>query len=94
MPEKNHSIAYRIYPVIFLLLGLILLESCSTKKNTFTRRVFHNLTGHYNMFWNGRESYKDGADILSKSVKDNYNKVLPVFNYGDEQQAHDNGLDG
>ncbi len=39
------------------------------------------------MFWNGRESYKDGADILSKSVKDNYNKVLPVFNYGDEQQA-------
>jgi tetratricopeptide (TPR) repeat protein len=39
------------------------------------------------MFWNGRESYREGVDQLESTVKDNYNKVLPVFNYGTEQEA-------
>jgi len=67
------------------MLGM--LYACSTKKNTFTRRVYHNLTGHYNMFWNGRESYREGVDQLNESVKDNYNKILQVYNYGTEQNA-------
>lgn len=78
-----HKIVLLI-PVIFLLLAG---NSCSTKKNSFTRRVFHNLTGHYNMFWNGRESYREGVKQLEKSVKDNYNKILPVYNYGTETEA-------
>ena len=74
---------------LFLLLVIFLLTgySCSTKKNTFTRRLYHNLTGHYNMFWNGRESYREGVDQLERSVKDNYNKILPVYNYGTESDA-------
>ncbi len=39
------------------------------------------------MFWNGRESYREGVAQLDKSVKDNYNKILPVFNYGTESDA-------
>ena len=39
------------------------------------------------MFWNGRESYREGVEQLDKSVKDNYNKILPVFNYGTESDA-------
>lgn len=39
------------------------------------------------MFWNGRESYREGVKNLERSLEDNYNKVLPVYNYGDEQQA-------
>ena len=77
----------KIFSLLFLSLVTIILFSCSTKKNSFTRRVYHNLTGHYNMFWNGRESYREGVDQLNKTVKDNYNKVLPVYNYGTEQQA-------
>jgi len=73
--------------LLALLLILIVTYSCSTKKNTFTRRVYHNLTGHYNMFWNGRESYREGVAQLNKDLKDNYNKILPVYNYGTEQQA-------
>ncbi|MCB2220936.1 MAG: tetratricopeptide repeat protein [Bacteroidetes bacterium] len=70
-----------------MLLVLLTTYSCSTKKNTFTRRVYHNLTGHYNMYWNGRESYREGVMQLKKTVKDNYNKILPVYNYGTEQEA-------
>ncbi|MBN1340909.1 MAG: tetratricopeptide repeat protein, partial [Bacteroidales bacterium] len=61
--------------------------SCSTKKNTFTRRVFHNLTGHYNTYWNGNESFRQGVRQLNSTVQDNYNKILPVFNYGTDAEA-------
>lgn len=75
--------------ILFLFLVIILgiTYSCSTKKNTFIRRTFHNVTGHYNMFWNGRESYREGVEQLEATVKDNYNKILPVYNYGTESNA-------
>ncbi|MCD4736271.1 MAG: hypothetical protein K8R53_09525, partial [Bacteroidales bacterium] len=75
-----------IFAGILLLSGIFII-SCSTKKNTFTRRVYHNLTGHYNMFWNGRESFREGVAQLETSVEDNYNKILPFFNYGTEANA-------
>ena len=46
--------------IIVCIAMLMLLAACSTKKNTFTRRVYHNLTTHYNVFWNGRESFRKG----------------------------------
>lgn len=39
------------------------------------------------MFWNGRESYREGVAQLENTAKDNYNKILPVFNYGTEAEA-------
>ncbi|MCD4697980.1 MAG: tetratricopeptide repeat protein [Bacteroidales bacterium] len=39
------------------------------------------------MFWNGRESYRDGVAELEKKVEDNYNRILPVYNYGTTEQA-------
>ncbi len=39
------------------------------------------------MFWNGRESYREGVVMLEESVQDNYNKILPVYNYGTEAEA-------
>ncbi len=76
------------YLTAFAIVSLLLLTySCSTKKNTFVRRVFHNLTGHYNQFWNGRESYRQGVAQLENTLKDNYNKILPVYNYGTKNEA-------
>ncbi len=73
--------------VLLWTVLLLVLVQCSTKKNTFTRRVFHNLTGHYNLFWNGRESLREGEKKLAESVKENYNKILYVFNYGKPEDA-------
>jgi tetratricopeptide (TPR) repeat protein len=78
---------YRLIIVITVIIITVVLPSCSTKKNSFTRRVYHNLTGHYNMFWNGRESYRDGVRQLNNTVKDNYTEVLRVYNYGTEAEA-------
>ncbi len=71
---------------MFFLLAFM-VWSCSTKKNTLTRRIYHNLTGHYNAYWNGNESFKEGQAELAKVLKDNYTVVLPVLNYGTAENA-------
>ncbi|MCR5645295.1 MAG: hypothetical protein K6F96_02730 [Bacteroidales bacterium] len=80
---KKYSI-----PVLFTLLAAaLLLGGCSTKKNTFTRRAYHNLTSHYNVFWNGRHSLEEGDLQLKHAIKDDYTKVLRVYNYGTKTDA-------
>ena len=69
------------------VLGLLLLSGCSTKKNTLTRRMYHNLTSHYNIYWNGEKSLQDGDKQLRSTVKDDYTKVLLVYNYGSQQDG-------
>ncbi|MBL6949740.1 MAG: tetratricopeptide repeat protein [Bacteroidales bacterium] len=68
----------------FLLIGLLTISSCSTKKNTFTRRVYHNLTSHYNVYWNGMDQLRQGVKEYQSTIVDNYSLVLPVYNYGDK----------
>ena len=69
------------------VLGLLLFSGCSTKKNTVTRRMFHNLTSHYNIYWNGEKSLSEGDKQLRTTVKDDYSKVLRVYNYGTKQDG-------
>ena len=75
----------------FVFLGVavaaLLLAGCSTKRNTLVRRTYHNLTSHYNVFWNGEYSLKEGEQHLKESVKDDYSKVLRVYNYGTKSDA-------
>ncbi len=68
----------------YLFIVLILLWGCSTKKNTWLSRNFHNTTAHYNVYFNGNESYKAGIRAIEDSYKDNYIKVLPMFEESDE----------
>ena len=76
-----NTLHFRKFIIWGLFLALI-VSACSTKKNTFTRRAYHNLTAHYNPYWNGNESLKEGVGELRKNVKDNYNSVLLIYNYG------------
>lgn len=69
------------------VMALLLLSGCSTKKNTLTRRMYHNLTSHYNIYFNGEASLKDGEKQLRTMVKDDYSKVLRVYNYGTKQNG-------
>ncbi len=66
---------------------LLFVFSCSTKKNTWSRRAYHNITCHYNVFWNGLESQLEGIENLSGKVEDDYSEVLRVYNYGTKQNA-------
>ena len=70
-----------------LVTAALLLSGCSTKKNTITRRAYHNLTSHYNVYWNGEHSLQEGNRQLQTAAKDDYTKVLRVYNYGSKTEA-------
>lgn len=79
--------AYRSihWPLVMLLM--LILVSCSTKKNTFSRRLYHNLTSHYNVYWNGKEALLQAEKELEEGIQDNYTMILPMFNYGTEAES-------
>ncbi len=72
---------------LVLLSSLMLLTSCSTKKNKWNRRVYHNLTSHYNVWWNGDQSIKEGERTLKENIQDDFTEILPVFDYGTKENA-------
>lgn len=64
---------------IFFVLGWLLVAGCSTEKNTVVSRAYHNLTSHYNVYFNGKESLRAGIDKINNAVEDDYSKVLPLY---------------
>lgn len=70
-----------------VLLILVAMGACSTKKNTWTRRTYHNLTSRYNVYWNGNESLKTGVKDFQKTAVDDYSEVIRLFNYGTKTEA-------
>ncbi len=73
---------------LFVILGtLLVFNSCSRKRNKWTSRVYHNLTCHYNVFWNGLMSLQEGEKMLIENANDDFTKVIRVYNYGDKNVA-------
>lgn len=77
----------RLILLVAVALAMVVFDSCSTKKNTWTRRAYHNVTCHYNVYWNGMVSLGEGEEMLKEKVTDDYNKVLRVYNYGTKEDA-------
>lgn len=84
MAIRKSNTAVAFLACLIILLGI---NSCSTKKNTWTRRAYHNVTCHYNVYWNGMVSLEEGKTLLNEKVKDDYNKVLRINNYGTKEDA-------
>ena len=68
------------------LLTIAVLAGCSTSKNTFPNRAYHNVTCRYNVYWNGNQAMKDAERELAKLSKDNYTATLPIYNYPDKTE--------
>ncbi|MCZ4695507.1 hypothetical protein DWB61_11680 [Ancylomarina euxinus] len=70
--------------IAILSLGIVLFSiACSNQKNTFVSRKYHALTTHYNVFFNGKESFKAGKKKIEDGIEYNYTTILPVFDYQD-----------
>ena len=62
-----------------IIVMLVLLVSCSVKKNTPATRAYHALTAHYNTLYNGQVAYLEGFEAQSKGHQDNFNEILPMY---------------
>ena len=63
------------------------LAACSTKRDGTAPRLYHNLTGYYNGYFNANELVEKGAAKLLAGHKDDYDSVLPIFIYGTADEA-------
>lgn len=65
----------------------ILLVSCSTEKAKWGNIQYHNTTCHYNVWWNGNESLKEGRQKLYETALDDYTRLLPPEILGTPEDA-------
>jgi len=65
------------------VIFIVLIAGCSTEKNTPARRAYHNVTAFYNIYFNGKESFREGLDRYKQQYQDDYSQLLPVFIYGE-----------
>ena len=66
------------YKYIGLVAFILLILSCSTKKDRFVNRTFHAKTAKYNILYNGDVALETGLKDLGTSYQDNFWEVLPV----------------
>ncbi len=72
---------------IVALAVVLLLVSCSTSNDKWLNRQYHNITAHYNAWWNGNEALKEGVKSLEKAHKDDYTQILPIYKLGTAENA-------
>ncbi len=73
-----------IFTILFFSLVLF---ACSTKKNRWINRAYHNTTAKFNVYFNGNEALKAGVKKIIDAHQDNYTLILPVFPYSDKTAA-------
>lgn len=69
------------------LLVVALTASCTTRKDGFAYRVFHNTTARFNGYFYARLAMQEADLTLSAVHNDDYDEVLPLFVYGEEKDA-------
>ncbi|MCR5850876.1 MAG: hypothetical protein K6G92_09230 [Bacteroidaceae bacterium] len=74
-----HQLKAKWYGMMSIVIMLVLLVSCSVKKNTPATRAYHALTAHYNTLYNGQVAFLDGNEAQNKGHKENFNEILPMY---------------
>lgn len=75
------------YKYTGIVAFILLIVSCSTKKDRFLNRTFHAKTARYNILYNGDVALETGLKDLGTNYQDNFWEVLPVeYMQEDEEQ--------
>ncbi|EIM75054.1 hypothetical protein A3SI_14494 [Nitritalea halalkaliphila LW7] len=71
-------------PILFYLssclIGLVLgLSACSSERNTFTNRLYHNTTARFNAYFLADSKIKELEQIIATTHQEDYTTILPIF---------------
>ncbi|MDE5809419.1 MAG: hypothetical protein K2H59_03940 [Muribaculaceae bacterium] len=62
--------------VALVLTAMMLLQSCSVKKNRAATRRYHAFVTRYNVLYNGETRYREAVDDMITTFKDNDSTIL------------------
>lgn len=66
------------YYIVSLFI-VLLLWSCSTKKNTKTSRFYHAFTSRYNIYYNGKTSFDEALKSMQDGYKESYSDMIHMY---------------
>lgn len=81
--RKRSGIAGMVLLLPFLMATL----SCSNTKDNLWNRTFHNLSAHYNGYYNARLKIMEAEENLAAAHTEAYDRPLRVFPYADATKA-------
>ena len=61
--------------------------ACSTQKNTWASRSFHQTKTKYNIYYNGNISFAEGEDAIREANEDDYSTVLNLYPVSNHEAA-------
>ncbi|MGM5631537.1 hypothetical protein O2K51_11605 [Apibacter raozihei] len=64
--------------ILYILLLLSFIVSCSTKKTGITNRTYHRITSWYNTIFNGNVALEEDQKSKREGYKDNFSVLLKV----------------
>lgn len=69
-----------------LIIGLV-IHACTTNKEAWLNRGYHQMTAHYNGYFNAKENTKQALNSYQQNYKEDYSELLPIYIYPDFENA-------
>ena len=85
---KLADLADKSKKVCHLLLIILLLTGCSTKKNTPQSRFWQSFTARYNTYFNGSQAFIEGNIEKENGNRDNCTELIPLYMVGNKQSRN------
>ena len=63
---------------IYIFFILLILGSCSRKKDKFLNKKFHSTTTKYNYLFNGNNLLIQGIDQANSDITENFWELIPI----------------
>lgn len=92
MPRLYKEKMNKGFYYIISLFTILLLWSCSTKKNTKGSRFYHAFTSRYNIYFNGKTAFDEAFLAMQNGYKENYSDI--IFMYPISAQPKDKQIPG
>jgi len=68
----------RAYKILLVIL-VIVISGCSTKKNTWMSRNYQATNTRFNVYFNGYVSYNEGLKNIMKANKEDYSSIISMY---------------
>lgn len=73
--------------ILLLCAYATMHTACSTQKNTWASRSFHQTKTKYNIYYNGNISFAEGEDAIREANKDDYSTLLNLYPVSNHEAA-------
>ena len=77
----------KIFVTLLFVITNGMLISCSTQKNTWATRNFHQTKTKYNIYYNGAISYQEGEDAIREANEDDFSTILNLYPVSNQKAA-------